>query len=145
MKSTDNSRRVFLGKVATGLAGALSASRVLGANDRIRFGIIGPGDRGTQDLQDALACPDTELIGAADIYTERLTAVKKIAPNTKTYLDYRHMLEDKDIDAVIIATPQHLHCEHFVASLAAGKHVYQEKTMAFSVDHAKQMRAAYKK
>jgi predicted dehydrogenase len=53
------------------------------------------------------------------------------------------MLEGKDIDAVLIATPQHLHCEHFVASLAAGKHVYQEKTMAFTVDHAKQMRAAY--
>jgi predicted dehydrogenase len=140
----DNSRRAFLGKVATGLAGALSVSRVLGANDRIRLGIIGPGDRGTQDLHDALNCPNTELIGAADIYTERLSAVKKIAPNAKTYLDYRHMLEDKDIDAVLIATPQHLHCEHFVASLAAGKHVYQEKTMAFTVDHARQMRAAYK-
>ena len=42
------------------------------------------------------------------------------------------MLDDKSIDAVVIATPQHLHCEHFVASLQAGKHVYQEKTMAFS-------------
>jgi predicted dehydrogenase len=142
MISNNNSRRAFLSNVATGLAGALSVSRVLGANDRIRLGIIGPGDRGTQDLQDALNCPNTELIGAADIYTERLAAVKKIAPNAKTYLDYRHMLEDKDIDAVLIATPQHLHCEHFVASLAAGKHVYQEKTMAFTVDHAKQMRAA---
>src|SRR5690606_14270095 len=43
----------------------------------------------------------------------------------------------------LIATPQHLHCEHFVAALQAGKHVYQEKTMAFTVDHTKKMRAAY--
>ena len=63
----------------------------------------------------------------------------------KTYLDYRHLLDDKSIDAVLIATPQHLHCEHFVAALDAGKHVYQEKTMAFTVDHAKRMRAAYQK
>ena len=55
---------------------------------------------------------------------------------------YRHMLEDQSIDAVLVATPQHLHCEHSVASLDAGKHVYQEKTMAFTVDHAKRMRAA---
>ena len=141
----NNSRRDFLGKVAGGVATALSVSKVMGANERIRFGIIGPGDRGTQDLQDALKCANTELIGAVDIYTERLTAVKRIAPNAKTYLDYRHMLEDKDIDAVIIATPQHLHCEHFVASIEAGKHVYQEKTMAFTVDHARRMRAAYRR
>jgi predicted dehydrogenase len=52
------------------------------------------------------------------------------------------MLEDKSIDAVLIASPQHLHCEHFTAALDAGKHVYQEKTMAFTVAHAKKMRAA---
>jgi len=68
--------------------------------------------------------------------------VKKTAPNARTYLDYRHLLEDKDVDAVLIATPQHLHAEHFTAALDAGKHVYQEKTMAFTVEHAKRMRAA---
>ena len=61
----------------------------------------------------------------------------------KTFIDHRFLLEDKDLDAVLIATPQHLHCEHFVDSLHAGKHVYQEKTMAFTVEHAKRMRAAY--
>jgi len=136
------SRRNFIGKV-TGLAGTLAASNVLGANDRIRLGIIGPGDRGTEILREALGCESTELAGAADIYTKRLEDVRKIAPNTKTYLDYHRLLEDKDIDAVLIATPQHLHQECFVAALDAGKHVYQEKTMAFTVDHAKKMRAAY--
>jgi len=139
------SRRNFIGNVATGLAGTLAASNVLGANERIRIGIIGPGARGTEILQQALACENVECAGAADVYTRRLEDVKRVAPNAKTYLDYRRLLEDKDVDAVLIATPQHLHCQHFVDSLAAGKHVYQEKTMAFTVDHAKRMRAAFQK
>jgi len=136
------SRRNFIGKVATGLAGTLAASSVLGASDRIRIGIIGPGARGSEILREALSLPNVECIGAADVYTRRLEDVKKIAPDAKTYLDYRHLLEDRDVDAVLIATPQHLHCEHFTAALDAGKHVYQEKTMAFTVAHAKRMRAA---
>lgn len=141
-----NSRRNFIGKMASGIAGTLAApGPVLGANDRIRVGIIGPGARGQELMREAIACPNTEFVAAADIYTRRLEEAKGIAPNIKTYLDYRYLLEDKSIDAVLIATPQHLHCEGFVAALDAGKHVYQEKTMAFSVDHAKRMRAAYQK
>ncbi len=136
------SRRNFLGKVATGLAGSLAASNVLGANDRIRLGIIGTGARGSEILREAVAFPNVECAGAADIYTRRLEDVARIAPNAKTYRDHRYLLDDKSIDAVLIATPQHLHCEHFVASMDAGKHVYQEKTMAFTVAHAKRMRAA---
>jgi predicted dehydrogenase len=138
-------RRNFLGNVATGLAGTLATGRALGANDRIRVGIIGIGDRGTQIAREAIGCPNTEFVGFADIYTRRLEDAKKLAPGAKTYLDYRHMLEDKSIDAVLIATPQHLHAECFTAALDAGKHVYQEKTMAFTVEHAKIMRAAYQK
>jgi predicted dehydrogenase len=131
--------------MATGLAGTLAPSNVLGANERIRLGIIGPGARGSEIMQEAINCPNTEFVGVADIYTRRLEEAKRKLPNAKTYLDYRHLLEDKSIDAVLIATPQHLHCEHFTAALEAGKHVYQEKTMAFSVDHAKKMRAAYER
>ncbi|MGO9255231.1 MAG: Gfo/Idh/MocA family protein [Bryobacteraceae bacterium] len=139
------SRRNFIGKVATGLAGTLAASNVLRANDRIRIGIIGPGARGSEILREAVSLPNVECVGAADVYTRRLEDVKKIAPDAKTYLDYRHLLEDSSVDAVPIATPQHLHSEHFVAALEAGKHVYQEKTMAFTVEHAKRMRAAVKR
>ena len=139
------SRRNFIGKVATGLAGTLAASNVLGANSRIRLGIIGPGARGSEILREAVSLPNVECVGAADVYTRRLEDARKLAPEAKTYLDYRHLLEDKSIDAVLIATPQHLHAECFTAALDAGKHVYQEKTMAFKVDEAKQMRAAYQK
>ncbi len=139
------SRRNFINSVAGGLAGTFAASNVLGANDRIRIGIIGPGARGSEILRQALALENVECIGAADVYTRRLEQAKQIAPNAKTYLDYHRLLEDPEIDAVLIATPQHLHCEHFIAAIDAGKHVYQEKTMAFTVEHAKRMRAAYQK
>lgn len=140
------SRRNFIGTVASGLATTLAApSSVLGANDRIRVGIIGAGARGQELMHDVLKCPNVEFVAAADVYTRRLEQAKSIAPGLKTYLDHRYLLEDKAVDAVLIATPQHLHCQHFVASLDAGKHVYQEKTMAFTVAHAKTMRAAYQK
>jgi predicted dehydrogenase len=136
------SRRNFIGRVATGLAGTLASGNVLGANDRVRIGIIGPGDRGKEILRDALALENVECVAAADVYTRRLDEVKAIAPAVKTYRDYRSLLEDKTIDAVLIATPPHLHCEHFTAALESGKHVYQEKTLAFTVDHARKMRIA---
>ena len=136
------SRRNFIGRVATGIAGTLATSNVLGANDRLRIGIIGPGARGSEILREALACPNVECAGAADVYTRRLEEVQTTVPGVKTYLDYRHLLDDQSIDAILIATPQHLHAEHFVAALDAGKHVYQEKTMAFTVQHARKMRAA---
>lgn len=141
-----DSRRGFIGRVASGLAGTLAVpGSVLGANERIRIGVIGPGDRGTQITREAMACPNTEIVAFADIYTRRLEAAKQLVPGAKTHLDYRYVLDDKNVDAVLIATPQHLHCEHFVASLDAGKHVYQEKTMAFTVAHAKRMREAYRR
>jgi len=139
------SRRIFIGKVASGLAGTLATAKGLGANERIRLGLIGAGDRGQQILRDALACSNTECIGVADVYTRRLEEARNIAPNAKPYLDYRHLLEDNSLDAVLIATPQHLHAEHFTAALDAGKHVYQEKTLAFTVEQAKRMRAAWQR
>jgi predicted dehydrogenase len=142
-----DSRRHFLGKVASGLAGTLAAvpAQVLGANDRIRLGFIGFGDRATELFNHIRACPGAETVAFCDIYTKQLDRAKGLAPGAATYLDYRRLLEDKSIDAIVVATPQHLHAEHFCAALDAGKHVYQEKTMAFTVDHAKRMRAAFRK
>lgn len=138
-----DSRRKFIGTMATGIASTLGQG-VLGANGRIRIGIIGAGDRGTELVHWALNCPNVDVAAFADIYTKRLNDAKKLVPSAAAYLDHRRLLDDKSIDAVIIATPQHLHCEHFVNAIQAAKHVYQEKTMAFTVDHAKRMRAAYR-
>ncbi len=140
-----DSRRQFLGKM-TGLAGALAApaQRVLGANERVRVAVIGYGARGAELALQVQSCPNTELAAVADIYARRLEDAKRAAPGVQVSADYRGFLDDPSIDAVIVATPQHLHSEHFVASLDAGKHVYQERTMAFTVDHAKRMRAAFR-
>src|ERR1700674_3616717 len=96
------SRRNFIGKVATGLAGTLAASNVLGANDRIRLGVIGMGARSSELLREALACPNTECAGVDDVYTKHLEAAKSIAPGTPSYCDYRCLLEDPSLDAVLI-------------------------------------------
>jgi predicted dehydrogenase len=138
-----SSRRGFLGKVTTGLGSVALSGRVLGAHDRIRLGIIGYGARGAEITADAIACPNTDFVAVSDIYTAQLEKAKAKIPGVKTYLNHKAMLEDKSIDAVLIATPQHLHCQHFIDSIHAGKHVYQEKTMAFNVEHAKRMREAY--
>jgi ASC-1-like (ASCH) protein len=92
-----------------------------GANDRLRLGLIGAGGRGTEILRAALRCPNTEAVAAADVYTHRLDAIKRVAPDIKTYTDFRQLLDDESIDAVFIATPQHQHALNFVPAIQAGK------------------------
>jgi predicted dehydrogenase len=140
-----DSRRKFLGKVATGLAGTLAAvpARALGASDRLRVGIIGVGDRGLELLNQIRVCDNAEVVAFADVYTKRLEKAASFAPNAEAFTDYRRVLDDSSIDAVVIATPPHLHAEQFSAALDAGKHAYQEKTLANTLDHAKSMRAAF--
>lgn len=143
-------RRDFLGTVMTAAtlgagaatATAKSAGRVIGANDRIRFGLIGAGSRGQEILKPAVACANVECVAVADAWTGRFPEADKIVPGVKTFQDHRKLLDDPSIDAVLIATPQHLHARHFVDAIAAGKDVYQEKTMAFDADHARRMRNA---
>ncbi|HEV2233542.1 MAG TPA: Gfo/Idh/MocA family oxidoreductase [Terriglobia bacterium] len=143
-----SNRREFMTKVLGGTAGLAAAniypsSRALGANDRVRFGLIGCGGRGLADFRAALRSPNAEAVAVADVYTRRLDEAKKLAPRVKTYADFRRLLDDKTIDAVLIATPQHQHALQFVPAIQAGKDVYQEKTMAFNPDHARRMRRAF--
>jgi predicted dehydrogenase len=106
-------------------------------------GFIGFGDRGTELFHLLRSCPNTVAVAFADAYTKQLDRAKSLAPEAAIYQDYRRLLEDPSVDAVIVATPQHLHAAQFCDALAAGKHVYQERTMALTVDHAKRMRASY--
>ena len=94
-----HSRRKFIGQMATGIAGTLATGSVLGANDRIRLGLIGSGDRGMQLVREAITLPNAEVVAFADIYTKRLDDAKKVVPDAKTYLDHRYLLDDKSIDA----------------------------------------------
>jgi len=142
------SRRTFVEQVlrstaTLAISGWLPSGRVLGANDRVRVGLIGAGGRGQEILKEAMHCANTEVVAVADVYTRRHDEVKRFAPSIKAYVDFRRLLDDRSIDAVLIATPQHMHALHFVPSIEAGKDVYQEKTMAFNPDHAKRMRQAF--
>src|SRR5438094_5419043 len=138
-------RRRFIHHLS-GSAAALAGScvflpaSVLGANDRVRFGLIGAGGRGLDIFEHALRAPNTQAIAVADVYSRRLEEAKRIAPTIQTYTDFRRLLDDKSVDAVVIATPQHQHALNFVPAIQAGKDVYQEKTMAFNTDHARRMR-----
>jgi len=142
-----SNRRTFVGQCVRGAAGfaasgLVSSRRILGSNDRVRFGLIGCGSRGKEIFRAAIGCTNTEAVAAVDVYTRRLDEVKTIAPGVKAYQDARQLLDDKSIDAVLIATPQHQHALNFIPAIQAGKDVYQEKTMAFSPDHARRMRSA---
>jgi predicted dehydrogenase len=140
-------RRTFIKQTLSGSAilmanQSLATGRVLGANDRVRIGLIGAGARGQEIFKSALRCPNVEGTAVADVYTRRLGEVKQFVPTIQTYRDFRRLLEDKTIDAVLIATPQHLHALNFVPAIQAGKDIYQEKTMAFNPDHAVRMKKA---
>lgn len=136
-------RREFLGKAGMGLAlAALPTARALGANNRIRIGLIGAGDRGLEDLKDALAQPNVECVAVADTYSRRRDMAKQMLPHIETYDDPMRLLERKDIDAVINATPLHLHKRYFLAALAAGKDLYSEKTMTWDIPEAVECRKA---
>src|SRR6202167_6827049 len=95
-------RRNFIGNVATGLAGSFATGQILGASDRLRVGVIGVGDRGTQLAREAISCPDVELAAFADVYTRRLADAIKLSQFAKTYVDYHQLLDDPTIDAVLI-------------------------------------------
>ncbi len=141
-------RRVFLTRTLQGVTAVaatrlVAAERVRGANDRIRIGLIGAGSRGQEIFRTALRCPNVEGVAVADVYTRRLEEMKAAVPGIKTYADFRKLLDDASVDAVLIATPQHQHALNFVPAIQAGKDVYQEKTMAFNPDHARRMRKAF--
>src|SRR5262249_6604029 len=126
---------------ATGLAAtALSASRVLGANDRIHLGFIGLGNRGDQVLDAFLTHKDCEVTAISDIYQPYLDfASKKCGTTPVTHRSYRKLLEHKPLDAVVIATPDHWHALQMISACKAGKDVYVEKPLSLCVAEGRRM------
>src|SRR5882724_5626465 len=143
----ENSRRDFMKQAALTSAALLAypSARVLGANDRIRIGMIGVGGRGQELLKQVLELPNAELVAIADIYTRHHDEAKKMAPGIQTLDDHRRLLDMKDIDGVIVASPLHIHARHFRDTLAAGKDLYAEKTMTWSIPEADQCLQAAKR
>jgi predicted dehydrogenase len=124
-------RRNFL--ITTGLT-ALASTRVLGANDKVRFGLIGSGERGRYLLEAADKAGPCEIVAVSDVYGPNRDLVKEGSRGVATtHLDYREVL-DKDIDAVVIATPDHWHVAIAVDALKAGKDVYLEKPVTHTIE-----------
>ena len=122
-------------------AGAMAASStVLGANDRVQMGIIGTGRRGTQVYESFMRNNDVNFIAACEVAKDRLdTFTSAAGSKMDTYVDYRRILDRKDIDAVLITTPDHWHAPITVAACAAGKDIYVEKPVSNTIEGAIQM------
>ena len=142
-----DTRREFIKKTSVAAGAALLAgtpASVLGANDRVRVGMIGVGGRGQDLLKQLLQVPNAQLVAIADIYSRRRDEAERLAPGVRKFDDHRRLLE-LDLDGVIVASPLHLHAKHFLDTIAAGKDLYCEKTMTWSIAEADECLAAAKK
>jgi predicted dehydrogenase len=137
--STTNRRRF----VGAALATAASYGRILGANDRVRLGAIGTGSR-CQYLMSLLnKLGSNDIVAVCDVYEpNRLTAKGKYAPDAQDYVDHREVLERKDIDAVVVGTPDHWHVPIILDAVRAGKDVYCEKPVTHTIDEGAPLIAA---
>ncbi len=153
MGKNEKSRRSFITNVTKGMIGATLMPSIITpkdrernikslvrsntqytANDQIQIALIGSGGMGVADANTALTVPGIKLVAVCDLYDGRLAEAKKRwGADIFTTRDYREILSRKDVDAVIIATPDHWHKDISVAAMNAGKHVYCEKPMVHDV------------
>ncbi len=117
---------------------AFSAARVAGANERIRAGFIGMGARGDR-LLDLFLAAGAEAAAVCDVYGPHLDFAASKAKGARRFKDYRLMLDDPSLDAVVIATPDHWHALQFLHACQAGKDVYVEKPLSLTVAEGRQM------
>ena len=163
---SQNSRRSFLRKAVLGTAAVTSAPMVLSgsykqgllldprsystaaftANDQINLALIGTGIQGIYDTTTALQVPGVKLVATCDLYKGRLARAKELwGDDIFVTRDYREILDRKDVDAVIIATPDHWHKKISIEALNAGKAVYCEKPMVQKAEEGHELIAAHQK
>jgi len=131
---------------ASALPLAASPGGGVAPSDQLNVAVIGAGSRGREDMRNFMRVPGVKITAICDIYEPRFAEARRITKEeTPAFTDYRKMLEQKNIDAVIIATPLYLHAEHVTASLDSGRHVYGEKDMAKTVPECDRIVAAVKK
>jgi predicted dehydrogenase len=151
-------RRNFITGASTALAGGMllgpdlihAGTKRISANEKFNIGVIGCNGMGWSNTSSFLKMNDVDLVGICDVDSnvikKRLTDYSTLRKNTpKTYGDYRELLNNKEIDAVIIGSPDHWHCKMMVDAVKAGKHVYVEKPIANSIAECNLMVAAQEK
>lgn len=143
MEKSNLSRREFLRNLGMAGAGILAATSpwltafsevTHTGGEKCRLGIIGPGSRGQFLMGFIAKNPKAEIVALADIYEPSLEGARKIAPNAKIYRDYRALLADKNVEAVVVATPLNTHYGIVMDAFDAGKHVYCEKTIGYTME-----------
>jgi len=151
------SRRAFLRQVAGAAVTTVAARRVLAGDApscantseparRVGIATIGIGSQGTSDTEAALKVPGVELVGAADVYDGRLIRAREaFCDKLVTTRDYRELLARSDVDAVIVATPDHWHTRVSIEAMEAGKDVYVEKPMVHSLEEGQKLIDAQKR
>ncbi|MDX1409904.1 MAG: Gfo/Idh/MocA family oxidoreductase, partial [Saprospiraceae bacterium] len=161
MSGTHASRRRFIRQLAMGTAGIATGSQIMAAgsrtyplyrtsgfsaNDQIQIALIGAGGMGVEDTKTALRIPGVRLVAVCDLYQGRLDQAKeRWGRDLMTTMDYREVIARDDVDAVIVATPDHWHKQISVDALMNGKGVYCEKPMVHSVDEGPAVIAAQRK
>jgi len=144
-------RRGFLRNSVAGAAAlSLAATRGLSAaptspNEKVRLGLIGLGWKGGQHLDDLLSRDDCEVVALCDPEGEFLDAARQKAPRATAHADMRALLDDKQVDAVVISTCNHWHCLAAVWACAAGKDVYVEKPLSYTLWEGRQLINAARK
>ncbi|MCA9064801.1 MAG: Gfo/Idh/MocA family oxidoreductase [Planctomycetaceae bacterium] len=133
------SRRRALQSLAVAGAGMLTTplvrgARIRGANERLNIGVIGVGGRGAGDLA---GVAHENIVALCDVDETRLGAAAGKHPSARKYTDYRQLLEQNDLDAVVVATPDHHHAPATVRALRRGLHVYCEKPLTHTVEEAR--------
>lgn len=139
--SVELNRRQFLGMAGAALGAAAVARKSIAsteANSRLRVATIGVGGQGSGHASRLSSGKDTELVAVCDVWTVRRDAWVR-RTGCDGYLDYRYILDRKDVDAVTIGTPDHWHAQMSIDALEAGKHVYCEKPMTLTWDEAKRV------
>src|SRR5712691_10675189 len=154
------SRREFIGLGAAAAGASLGLTTILldpdslwalpqavAASDRVRFGMIGIGMQGSGLLTNSIELPGVECIAACDLYDGRHTLAREIVarPNLPTTRRYHELLDNKEIDCIVAAVPDHWHKQIVVDAVSAGKDIYCEKPMSHSPADGLEMVAAQKK
>lgn len=127
-------RREFLGALAAASLTGLGRARAQAPSDRLNIGVVGTAHRGGDNLQ---AVSSENIVALCDIDDGLLASAAQRFPGARTYNDFRKLLEQKDLDAVVISTADHTHAPAAAMALRLGKHVYVEKPMAHSVHEAR--------
>jgi predicted dehydrogenase len=151
-------RRNFIKNTSAAMAGSMlfapqivrAGTGIISPNDKIQIGVIGCKGMGWSNAHSLLKMNDVDVVGVCDVdqsvIDTRLADYAKLRSNKPlVYKDYRELLNNKDIDAVVIGTPDHWHCRMMVDAVQAGKHVYVEKPIANSIKESNLMVAAQQK